>query len=411
MLWFTYSFLFLLRRFRALTLLAALAALAPLVSAAQVKWTLHSVTFADGGTATGSFVYDADSNTYSSVNITTTSGTAFAGAAYTQVTAGTSSTLVVTPPTLNSVFLTFVFSPLTDAGGTADIVALVESQCTSGGCGTSNTLRSVTTSIGTATLVSGQPLSNATNPNGTFSMGTWEFPLSASGGSGTYTWTLTSGSLPPGIALRADVPFFFQSNQQAGLLGVATTTGTYNFTLQLSDGTTNQSQSFSLKVTALNIQDPDELLDAFTGSPYSYSLQALNAANNGVNVSYSLANSSSLPAGLTLSTAGVISGTPTAAGQFNFGILMTDGVDTIFRNFNLNVSAVQISGSQRLPNATQNQPYSQTLAGSGGTGPYTFFQSGGGLPPGLSLNNSGTISGAVNGGAGNYTFQVTVNDS
>ncbi|HEY3348398.1 MAG TPA: hypothetical protein VGM13_01315 [Thermoanaerobaculia bacterium] len=43
-------------------------------SANPVIWTLNGVTFTDGGTASGSFVYNADTNTYSSVNITTTAG-------------------------------------------------------------------------------------------------------------------------------------------------------------------------------------------------------------------------------------------------------------------------------------------------------------------------------------------------
>lgn len=50
--------------------------------ATPVLWTISGVTFDDGGTASGSFIYDADTNTYSSVNITTTAGTSLAGATY-----------------------------------------------------------------------------------------------------------------------------------------------------------------------------------------------------------------------------------------------------------------------------------------------------------------------------------------
>lgn len=42
--------------------------------AAPLQWTLKDVTFDDGGTATGSFVYDADSDTYSNVQLSTTAG-------------------------------------------------------------------------------------------------------------------------------------------------------------------------------------------------------------------------------------------------------------------------------------------------------------------------------------------------
>jgi hypothetical protein len=50
--------------------------------AIPLTWTLLGVTFYDGGTAHGSFVYDADLDSYSSFNITTTAGSAFGGATY-----------------------------------------------------------------------------------------------------------------------------------------------------------------------------------------------------------------------------------------------------------------------------------------------------------------------------------------
>jgi len=57
----------------------------PVASADGVTWTLHDMLFNDGATASGSFVYDAATNTLSSVNITTTSGSLFTGATYTAV--------------------------------------------------------------------------------------------------------------------------------------------------------------------------------------------------------------------------------------------------------------------------------------------------------------------------------------
>lgn len=51
--------------------------------AAPVTWSLYGVTFEDGGVATGTFVYDADTNTFSAVNIVT-SGGGLPGAVYTQ---------------------------------------------------------------------------------------------------------------------------------------------------------------------------------------------------------------------------------------------------------------------------------------------------------------------------------------
>lgn len=52
--------------------------------AAPITWSLFGVTLDDGGVASGTFVYDADTNTFSAVNIITTGG-GQPGAAYTQI--------------------------------------------------------------------------------------------------------------------------------------------------------------------------------------------------------------------------------------------------------------------------------------------------------------------------------------
>jgi hypothetical protein len=53
--------------------LIVLASMVPTASADGVTWTLSGVTFSGGGTASGTFVYDADTNTFSSVDIVTLS--------------------------------------------------------------------------------------------------------------------------------------------------------------------------------------------------------------------------------------------------------------------------------------------------------------------------------------------------
>ena len=65
-----------------------LACFAGCASAAPLPMDLERVTFADGGTASGSFVYDAATNTYSSVNVTTTAGTIRSGSTYNFVSNG-----------------------------------------------------------------------------------------------------------------------------------------------------------------------------------------------------------------------------------------------------------------------------------------------------------------------------------
>ncbi len=72
--------------FRSLLAVPALLVLlcVPSVASADgITWSLSGVTFDDGGTASGSFVYDAVTNTVSAVNIVTTAGTTFGGTTYT----------------------------------------------------------------------------------------------------------------------------------------------------------------------------------------------------------------------------------------------------------------------------------------------------------------------------------------
>ena len=63
-------------RFQAVRLIGALAVLFMVSGAwgASIEWTLSSVTFDDGGTATGTFEYDWNTNTYSAINILTAGG-------------------------------------------------------------------------------------------------------------------------------------------------------------------------------------------------------------------------------------------------------------------------------------------------------------------------------------------------
>src|SRR5439155_19991678 len=116
---------------------------------------------------------------------------------------------------------------------------------------------------------------------GPFSIGQIETALSATGGNGTYAWSVVAGSLPPGLAVRTDKPSFFQSSASAGLVGVATTPGTYNFTLRVTSGGQTADQACTLKVTGLTVKDGNhfnDVPDAFVGEAYSYTLTALNAA-------------------------------------------------------------------------------------------------------------------------------------
>jgi large repetitive protein len=249
------------------------------------------------------------------------------------------------------------------------------------------------------------PVSIAMGSNlGIWTIGEVQDALNASGGNGTYSWSLVSGSLPPGVSIRTDVPSFFPAGTGAGLIGIATTPGTYNFTLSVTSGGTTASQAFMMKIANMTLKDVYNVPNGFLGVPYSYTFTPLNPSGP-----LTWTATSALPPGLTFSS-GVISGTPTQTGNWSVNFQFTDGIDTVFRSFGITVYAIHFTTSGLLPNATQGVAYTTNLAASGGTGSLTFAASNI-LPNGLSLTSSGTISGTPNTGPGRYGFSVTATDA
>lgn len=126
--------------------------------------------------------------------------------------------------------------------------------------------------------------------------------------------------------------------------------------------------------------------------------------------------SGSLPSGLTLSTSGVISGTTTSSkGNYSATIRVTDyaGI-TKSRAFTITVfeageTPLSITSSSTLSRGRKGSSYSATLTAVGGSKPYSWSLVSGSLPPGLTLNSSGTISGTPTS-TGSYTFTARVTD-
>jgi len=187
-------------------------------------------------------------------------------------------------------------------------------------------------------------------------------------------------------------------------MGVATTPNTYNFTLRVTSNGVDFDQAATVKITALTLKDQTSLPDAFVGTaPAPYQLTALGAAGP---VTFT---PTSLPAGLSLTAGGLLSGTPSSPGSPNINFTISDGTDTVSKSVFRQVFAVNITTPGLLPNATQNAVYNAAVAASGGTGPYTFTASG--LPNGLSISSGGVISGTVTQGAGKTNVQVQAKDS
>jgi large repetitive protein len=191
---------------------------------------------------------------------------------------------------------------------------------------------------------------------------------------------------------------------------------------------------FIITVTAVN--DPPvvtaaTLATASESSSYNASLEATDVDGT-TSFNFALA-SGSLPSGLTLSAAGIISGTPTnlaaqggVNGTYSFNVTANDGSSTSnAQTFSLTVSdpTVPTITTASLPNGTEGLVYSppsgfQIVASDTDADPLRYTVSSGALPAGLNLNSStGVISGtpgpqsAQNGSpAGTYDLNITISD-
>jgi len=139
--------------------------------------------------------------------------------------------------------------------------------------------------------------------------------LLATGGTPAYSWSITSGSLPTGLTLSA----------ASGVIsGKATASGASSFTVSVSDsGSPVQTKSATLSITVSGSTvtiTSSTLAAATVSTAYSQTL----AANGGTQPYTWSISSGSLPAGLTLASAGVITGTPTASGTYSMTIKVID---------------------------------------------------------------------------------------
>ena len=150
------------------------------------------------------------------------------------------------------------------------------------------------------------------------------------------------------------------------------------------------------------------LPNATTGIAYSQTIPATGGSGSGYTFTVS---SGSLPAGLTLSSGGVLSGTPTTVGSYNFTVQVTDlAGDTATCTYSITVYGPVSITTTSLPAGTVGVSYSATLAATGGSGSYTWSATG--LPGGLSINSStGAISGTPTTAGSPFTVQVTATDA
>jgi large repetitive protein len=202
-------------------------------------------------------------------------------------------------------------------------------------------------------------------PNGT--VGTaYTGGLSATGGAVPYTWAQTSGGAMPGGVTLASSGLFVGTPTAAGMFGP------YVFQVKDSAGTVASSMSLSIKITtnALTVTT-NSLPGGFVNAAYSTTL----AASGGTPpYTWTETSGGALPPGLAnLTTAGVISGTPTTVGAYGpYVFTVTDSTNATAASASLTLtigspvaSCTPLGNESALTSAT---PYAFLLKGNDGSG-------------------------------------------
>ena len=226
-------------------------------------------------------------------------------------------------------------------------------------------------------------------------------PITATGGSGDYTYSVTPSPPAPGLFFNGDLH---------RIEGSPTSAGAFSVTVKVTDTQTSNTVGKQFTIDVMKIGTPPTLPGGSTCSFYSQTFVVSDAPPPPINWSFS---DSSAPPGLILNAqAGVLSGTPTAGGPFSFTIEALSQTYNVFavQTFSLTVSSLCLLQAT-LPNGDLNSIYRESLVVTGGVAPITWSVKGGNFPTGVTIDSkSGLISGTPTV-AGPFDFTIQVTDS
>jgi large repetitive protein len=224
---------------------------------------------------------------------------------------------------------------------------------------------------------------------------TYSQQLAATGGSGGYSWLVTAGSLPTGLTL----------SPTGTISGTPIAPGTANFRVRASDsGGRSATADLSIPVVQTLAVHTWALPDASVGESYLAPIQPVGGLGTLTwNVSGEAAS------WLTISPAGVLSGTPTTGGASTVTITVSDeSGQQATRQLPIVVRAPLAIADVSLSAATEGRAYAAQLVATGGDGDYSWTIDRGALPTGMALTPGGALMGTPeNAGEFEFTAQVT----
>ncbi len=220
---------------------------------------------------------------------------------------------------------------------------------------------------------------------------------------GVKPYTVSVSGLPKGLA--------FTAGKISGIPAVGTN-GTPSISISVNDAN-GQTVNTTLTLTINPSANP--LSPIVTATPklpagiYGVAYTGSAVASGGVGtLSWS---ASSLPAGLAISAAGAITGKPTALGTLPVVLTVNDSAGqnaTVNGTITVTAPAVVIKSSSIPATGKVGSAYSATETATGGYGALTWSATG--LPAGVGISSTGTVSGTPTTAA-TYPVVLTVTDT
>ncbi len=224
--------------------------------------------------------------------------------------------------------------------------------------------------------------------------------LQSLGGTGVKTWQDKNNDLVgTGLFLST-----------TGIIsGTPSTTGTISFTAVVTDVTSQTAEKlFEFTINPALSITTDSLPTWTVGVAYSNQLTATGGTGSHT---WSDKNNDLAGTGLSLSAAGLVSGTPTSAGTVNFTAMVSDDVGASGEKpFSFTINPAVSITTAALPDGMAGQPYSLQLEATGGTGTLTWTDKNGDLTgTGLSLGSDGMFNGTPTD-SGTISFTARAED-